>query len=135
MVYKLGYEIAHQLSKNLIITTTSIVSAVLLMQRKGISEEELIKHSKWVGEQMKARGAVLPYDQPPTTVGIKEGINHLIEFVDHKKDMFEPSVTPKIDYKNYLMLSIYKNGLIHLFFPECFIACTLMGFKQKIAFG
>ena len=49
--------------------------------------------------------------------------------------MFEPSVTPKIDYKNYLMLSIYKNGLIHLFFPECFVACTLLGFKQKVAFG
>jgi glycerone phosphate O-acyltransferase/fatty acyl-CoA reductase len=35
----------------------------------------------------------------------------------------------KNDYKSVLMLSYYKNNLVHLFINESYVACALNAFK------
>lgn len=45
--------------------------------------------------------------------------------MDRKRDIFEPSVALKADYKNYLLLSYYRNALIHLFIQEAVVACSI----------
>jgi glycerol-3-phosphate O-acyltransferase len=51
--------------------------------------------------------------------------------VGKKKGVFEPRVTPNIDYKNILLLSYYRNNLIHLFIQEAFVSCSLFGFSAE----
>lgn len=55
------------------------------------------------------------------------------ETVSKKKDIFEPRVIPKVDYKNILLLAYYRNNLIHLFINEALISCSLFGFGQQKA--
>ena len=53
------------------------------------------------------------------------------QFIERKKDIFEPSVTAKKDYKNILMLAYYRNNLIHLFLNEAYISCALQAFGES----
>lgn len=64
---------------------------------------------------------------------MKTAIAHLNKIVDRKRDVFEPSVVPRVDYKNILMLSYYRNNLNHFFINEAYIACSLFGFGHQIA--
>lgn len=45
----LGFEIIYALLRNIRIMPTNLVAAVLLMQRKGINEDELERKVKWLG--------------------------------------------------------------------------------------
>jgi len=42
LLNKLGYEIVYSLNKNLVIMPTAIVATILLLHRKGISEDLLV---------------------------------------------------------------------------------------------
>lgn len=64
---------------------------------------------------------------------MKKGTFHLNETVSKKKDIFEPRVVPKVDYKNILLLSYYRNNLVHLFISEAIISCSLFGFGHHHA--
>lgn len=61
----------------------------------------------------------------PSTNSVKIGLQHLQEYLDKKRDILEPSVTPKVDYKNYLMLGYYRNPLNHIFFNEGLVVTAL----------
>lgn len=52
----LGYELVHRLTEQLVITPTSMVATVLLTNRKGISDDELIKELKWLSNEVTKRG-------------------------------------------------------------------------------
>lgn len=56
----LGYHLVRTLSKNLIIMPTSICASILLMHRKGISEDELIKQVEYLINVLKTRNAMMP---------------------------------------------------------------------------
>jgi glycerol-3-phosphate O-acyltransferase len=57
----------------------------------------------------------------------------LSEFIKRKKDVFEPSVSPRVDYKNILMLSYYKNNIMQFFTLESMLAVSLFGFGHQVA--
>ena len=42
--------------------------------------------------------------------------------------MYDPFVFPKTDFKNILLLSYYKNMLLHLFLHEAETACVMVSF-------
>ena len=71
----------------------------------------------WLSKQIISRGGKLPFatGNGASNTILKIGTQHLAEIVDRKKDIFEPSVQLKADYKNYLLLSYYRNALIHFF--------------------
>jgi len=52
----------------------------------------------------------------------------LKEYFERKRDILEPSVTPKVDYKNYLMLGYYRNPLNHIFFNEGLVILSITSF-------
>lgn len=124
----LGYQLIYRLMDNLIIMPTSICASILLMHRKGISEDELIKQVGYLIDVLKSKNAILPSYCNRAESCVKKGTYHLNETVSKKKDIFEPRVIPKVDYKNILLLSYYRNNLIHLFINEAFISCALFGF-------
>ena len=59
---------------------------------------------------------------------IKQGYRHLKAAINTQSDLYQPRENMKGDLDNYLLLSYYRNHLIHLFINEAFIACSLMGF-------
>jgi glycerol-3-phosphate O-acyltransferase len=52
----------------------------------------------------------------------------MVQIVERKRDVFQPSVAPRVDYKNVLMLSYYRNALLHLFANEAILAVALSSF-------
>jgi glycerol-3-phosphate O-acyltransferase len=103
------------------------------MHRKGISQDELKKQVEYLISALKVRNAIIPsYCKRPENC-LEKGTFHLSQTMVRKKDIFEPRVTPKVDYKNILLLSYYRNNLIHLFINEAFISCSLFGFGHHLS--
>ena len=130
---KIGYELIFKLSENLVIMPPSICASVLLMHRKGITRDELVKQVEFVLNLLKQRNAITPAYWNSAKTWVKKGTYHLNETVGSKKDIIEPRVTPNVDYKNILLLSYYRNNLIHLFINEAFITWSLFGFGFETA--
>lgn len=77
MVQSLARSISLDLSKNLMIMPTAMVSAVLLQHRRGITNEDLVKQIKWLGKELQERGVILPdYSLHPVNC-VKHGLRHL----------------------------------------------------------
>lgn len=69
-------------------------------------------------------------------IAVRNSINHLSEtIVKKKRDIFTLSVTPNhYEHKNILLLSYYRNKLLHVFFEEAICACALNSFGHQIAY-
>lgn len=133
---KIGYELVYRLQENSAIMPTALVAAILLMHRRGVTEDELISKIEWLCEEIKARGYKTGgLDSGSGQTAVRNSIMHLRQSVSHKKDMFEPSVSLNTDYKNILLLSYYRNSLHHIFACEALLACTMFSFGEKIAWG
>lgn len=131
---KLGYEIVYQLQETTMIMPTSIVAAIMLMHRRKVIEDELVVKSAWLRDEVKARGFKIGgMNDGSGQNSVRNAIRHLSQALLHKKDMFEPSVIMKSDYKNILLLSYYRNSLHHIFSLESVCACVLFSFGQKLA--
>jgi len=130
----LGYELVFKFQENLVIMPTALVAAILLMHRRGVSEDELITKVEWLRDEIMIRGfKVGGMDGGSAQIAVRNAIYHLNQAVAHKKDMFEPSVSLANDYKNILLLSFYRNTMQHIFAEESLLACTLYSFGDKIA--
>lgn len=112
--------ILEELSNNTVIMSTGPLATALLEHRKGISNEAMLQHIEYIYEEIKARNAVVA-ENSAMNRGTANAMNLLTEFVSKKRDVFEPLVSPKVDYKNILMLAYYKNTLVHIFFKEMVI--------------
>jgi len=131
----LGYEIIYRMNEKLVIMPTALVAAVVLMHRKGISEDSLVERVEWLGNELVARNSKLgSMNENSTSIAVRNAINHLEGIITKtKKDIFELSVSPKVDYKNILLLSYYRNTLIHVFAMEAFVACSMSAFGHQLA--
>lgn len=133
---KIGYEIVYRLQEGSAIMPTALVAAILLMHRRGVSEDELISKVEWLRDEIKFRGfRIGGLDSGSAQIAVRNAIGHLRQTLTHKKDMFEPSVSLHTDYKNILLLSYYRNSIHHIFALEALAACTLFSFGEKMAWG
>lgn len=55
-VNDLGYHIVHKLTDKLVIMSTSIVCTAILLNRKGVTEDLLIKNVHWISKEVTNRG-------------------------------------------------------------------------------
>lgn len=134
--FRLGQEITLRLQETHVIMASTLVAAVLLMHRRGVSEDELIIKVEWLRDETKLRGfKVGGIDGGSASIAVRNALNHLDSVIRHKKDLFEPSVSMKADYQNILMLSYYRNSLHFIFALEAIIACALFSFGEKLAWG
>lgn len=97
------------------------------MHRKGISQDQLINKVDWLYKEIKARNGELSFGSSPSGSMISSSLKYLERFVERKRDIFEPSVSAKKDYRNIVMLSYYRNNLIHIFIHDAEIACAILG--------
>ena len=73
--------LAYKQVDNLVIMTTSIVATVLLMQRKGISFDELLRRVIFIYEELQARKAIVQINIVPTMKYVKASLSFISEFV------------------------------------------------------
>lgn len=71
--------------------STGIVSSVLLMHRKGISEDLLIKTVNWISKYILKKGYKIGgINENSSTIAVRNAISHLSEItVKTKKNIFE----------------------------------------------
>ena len=110
--------------------STALVSAVLLMQRKGISEDLLIKTVHWLTKYISRKGYKIGgINENSAAFAVRNAINYLDTItVKTKKSIFELQISAGNEFQKILMLSYYRNTIIHVFLPEAFLGCALAAF-------
>jgi glycerol-3-phosphate O-acyltransferase len=78
LIENLGYYIVHRLSEKIVIMSTSVVSAVLLMNRKGVTEDFLINNVHWLSKEILARGyRIGGINKNSPNIAVRNAIAHL----------------------------------------------------------
>jgi len=131
---QLGFEVVYQLNENLVAMPTALISSIILLHRKGISEENLHNKVEWLVDQLYLRKVkVGALEGRYTPLFTENAVSLLGELVTQKKDILQIQLAAKQDYKNILLLSYYRNTIIHAFWNESIIACALSSFGQDVA--
>lgn len=127
-------KIINELNQNSIVMPTNILASILLMHRKGVSEEILIARSDWLAQELLKRNKRIgSLSDTSAHIPVRNGIKLLENIVRKRKDMFNLSITPKVDYKNLLLLGYYRNALLNTFASEAIMISALASFGHQIA--
>ena len=110
--------------------TTALVASALLMHRRGLSIDLLVKRVSFLYEEIQARNGILSSVIVPTQKMVKTYISYLGDFVDKKNEIYEPMFSAKKGESSILMLAYYRNSLAHLFINESEVACALLGLNS-----
>ncbi len=114
---------------NLVVMTTSLIATVILMNRRGISLDLLQKRVTFVYDEITARQGLISATLSPTPKMIASSLKYLQDFLESKREIYEPLISAKKGEKSILMLAYYRNNLTHVFINEAEIACSLLGFS------
>ena len=69
----------------------------------------------------------------PSVNTMNIGLTHLHDYLSRRRDIYEPKIQPKVDYKNILMLGYYRNPLNYVYFNEGVILVSMFYFdKEKV---
>jgi hypothetical protein len=68
--------------------STSMIATILLMHRKGISMDTLIKRVGWVYDELKARKTEVGLTAAPSSQTVQQSLNFLSGFVNRTRDIF-----------------------------------------------
>jgi glycerol-3-phosphate O-acyltransferase len=122
------------MTHGIVIMSTALVSSVLLMHRKGISEEELIKTVNELAKYILQKGSkVGGVNENSSAVAVRNAIGYLEGIITKtKKNIFELSIKAGSEFQKILMLSYYRNSLTHAFFPEGFVGCAIAAFGEQL---
>ena len=69
--------------------STSLIAAILMMYRKGVSNDLILKRFLWIYDEISARGGELNLEQKPTAQYVTKYLNYLSDYIVKKKDMIE----------------------------------------------
>ena len=107
------------MSEKVVIMSTALVSAVLLMHRKGISEDLLIKTVHWLTKYIMRKGYKIGgINENSATFAVRNAINYLDTItLKTKKSIFELQISAGNEFQKILMLSYYRNTIAHTFLP------------------
>lgn len=68
--------------------STPMIATILLMHRKGISMDMLIKRVGWLYDEIKARKTEVGLSAPPSSQNVQQGLSFLSGFVNRTRDIF-----------------------------------------------
>ncbi len=122
------------MSDNLIVTGTSMLSSIILESRnQAISEERLKAKATWLFQEINARTGLMSISIPPSTLVIRTSLSYLKDFVEKKQEGNGSLIKMKSEFKDVMMLSYYRNNLVHLFINEAYIACAILAFGHDFS--
>ena len=129
----LGNKMVFILQNHIRIMPTTLVASILMLYRKGITEDQLVKKVSWLGMALNQRGAVVTTDSGlPNEQTLKIGLYHLKDYITLKRNIYMPKVSEG-NYHNYIMLGYYRNPLNFIFYTESIIVCSIMSFGREQA--
>jgi len=91
---ELGNKLVFILQNHIRIMPTTLLAALMLLYRKGISEDKLVEQASWLGMALSQRGAIVATDgglphQNTVTLGLK----HLEDYIVLKRNIYKPRVS------------------------------------------
>eukprot|EP01104_Vermistella_antarctica_P015596 TRINITY_DN5159_c0_g1_i1.p1 TRINITY_DN5159_c0_g1~~TRINITY_DN5159_c0_g1_i1.p1 ORF type:complete len:1326 (-),score=410.75 TRINITY_DN5159_c0_g1_i1:83-4060(-) len=123
-VERLGYQIVRENEKQSMCMSTQLVSSLVLSNRQGIPKDELVSQYAWLVRHIEARGGRVDPVPGTTAEVVTRAIGLLANLVEVKRHMVEISVPQANDFKSIVLLSVYRNSLIHLFYAEAVLVCA-----------
>lgn len=90
-------------------------------------------HSKscWLYDEIRAKNQEVSIQRAPSEEMVEKSLKRLENLVETKREVLEPQIQAKKNYNNIIMLSYYRNNLVHVFINEAEIACTLIGIGSQ----
>jgi len=77
-IQSLGKSIIYSMTEKLVVLSTGIVSCVLLMNRKGITEDNLIKSVNWIAKYILKKGYKIGgINENSSAIAVRNAITHL----------------------------------------------------------
>lgn len=99
------------------------MASLVLGFRKGISEDSLKFWYPFVHKWIERKGGQVATSRNLKTYQIKSSMKYLEGFIQVKKSIVEPKVADS--QKNILMLSYYRNILVHHFMHESYLIISV----------
>jgi glycerone phosphate O-acyltransferase/fatty acyl-CoA reductase len=132
---QLGREIILRMTNGIVIMSTALVSSVLLLHRKGISEDALIRFVNELVKYILKKGyRVGGVNENSSAVAVRNAIGYMSGITSKsKKNIFELTISAGDEFQKILMLSYYRNTLVHAFLPEAFLGCALAAFGEQLS--
>lgn len=119
LVKIVGSQIINRMTNGIVIMSTAIVSGVLLMNRKGISEDTLIKMVHEIVKYILMKGhKVGGVNENSSAVAVRNAIGYLDGIITKtKKNIFELTISAGGQFQKLLMLAYYRSTMTHAFLP------------------
>jgi len=127
LLQNLGFKIVYDMNQGLVITPTALVGTSLLTHRKGITTHDLVQQVDWLREEVSKRGHSVAYEGTTQDL-VEHGLELLRNAVVRTKKTVNLSTNfageKERPYQSLLVLSYYRNTILHIFSAEGMIACA-----------
>lgn len=128
LVRSLALRVVGRLQKALVITPSSLLAAVLLVYRRGIERRRVCQAVGWLRGACESRGAIVAHDGSPETAVECAMRLHGENVAEIRGGMLAPLQVDEdgaFDAKPAIVLSFYRNQLVHLFYVDGLVAIAL----------
>ena len=122
-----GVRVLSRLEQGSVCFTTHLLATLLLMYRHGATTQQLERAAVWLRFQVESRGGrVAGVEGTRPADAVAKALALLGALVTRRSTppVFMVDLRPD-NWANFLALAHYRNHLIHLFYAEALIACSL----------
>lgn len=88
LIADIGEELSLAQADNLVVMSTPMIATILLMHRRGISLDLLVKRVSWLFDEIKARKGEVGLTAAPSSAIVSQCLNFLSGFVNRNRDIF-----------------------------------------------
>lgn len=132
LTQQLGTELVRTFQEKITIMSAALVASLLLMTRKGVTLDQLASNLHWIQSEIREKNCPLGLNASVESVkSLKTALQHLKATVTQTNDGVETVIAVKPDLQSILLLSYYRNTLIHVFLPSAYVACALLGLIKQ----
>lgn len=145
LLHSLGYEMVIKQQKRMVISPWSMIAAVMIQNKDGINTKLLIKEVEWIKRQAFNLGAYIdwPGNESAETI-IRSTLNlhkNIVRVTDEDIVELLAMEPPGHHYKQdelmqaaaqHLILSLYRNQMMHVFVRVSLIALSINSCTQDI---
>ena len=113
--------------------STGMIAALLLANRHGISERDLIDKYDWLAQLISERGGRADFFRETPTSKVVDRAIKLIgsEILSVKHHIVQINSKSSDGLSNINKLALYRNQIPHVFYTESLVACAFYALEQK----
>lgn len=132
----MGLEVLQRLTDGIVVMSTAVVSSLLLMHRKGVNEDDLVRSVNEIAWLLLQKGyKVNRVSENSGAVTVNSVVSFLSGVTKSRRNIFELAINGRDGLQKIFILSYYRNTLLHAFLPDAFLACALASFGEHMSTG